>query len=41
LLFVAGSRRPASVIGVSAFVCAVLGAFIGEGIVEAARCSFA
>jgi len=41
LLFVAGSRRPASVIGVSAFVCAVLGAFIGEGMMEAARCSFA
>jgi len=40
LLFVAGSRRPAAVIGVS-FVCAVLGAFIGEGMMEAARCSFA
>ena len=41
LLFVAGSRRPAAVIGVSAFVCALLGAFIGERMMEAARCSFA
>jgi len=41
LLFVAGSRRPAAVIGVSAFVCAVLGAFIGERMMEAAKCSFA